>query len=190
VGKTAVARATLQAAGSDDVGYCHFRPPIRGAMPTEVPETGAPPPKATDPGLLVAGWLRLVSNLGRFWLGYLTTVRPVLRRGGLVVADRWGYGYWGQPGALRFGGPAWLARAAVRLLPRPDVVINLTAPSAIIVQRKQELTADAVEQELWRWERLPVKGLRTVATDRDPPQVIAGRILEMVAFCGGGRGAD
>jgi len=44
-----------------------------------------------------------------------------------VVADRWIYGYVVQPAALRFYGPSWLALAALRVLPRPNLVVSSLA---------------------------------------------------------------
>ena len=58
------------------------------------------------------------------------------------------YGYVAQPNALRFHGPAFLALAIVRLLPRPHLIVNLTAPPQVIRERKQELTLSQIEHEL------------------------------------------
>ena len=68
----------------------------------------------------------------RCWVGYLNTVRPALKRSWLVVGDRWMYGYLVQPDALKFRGPDRLARAVLRLLPRPDLIVNLSAPPHVI----------------------------------------------------------
>ena len=115
----------------------------------------------------------------RCWGGYLRTVRPALKRGWLVIGDRWMYGYLVQPAALKFHGPDLLARAVVRLLPRPHLVVNLSAPSQLIRMRKQELTASQLEQELLAWSSLPFPNVQTVDATRSP-QVIAAEILARV----------
>lgn len=73
-------------------------------------------------------------------LGYLVRIRPAVRQGALVMGDRWAYGYLVQPRALKFYGPVWMARLAVRLLPQPEVVVNLVAPAEVIRSRKAELS--------------------------------------------------
>ena len=65
----------------------------------------------------------------RFWVSYLATVRPSVKHGALVVADRWAYVYIAQPFAARYYGPNALARAGVTkvFLPpgRQEVRINI-----------------------------------------------------------------
>lgn len=96
------------------------------------------------------------------------------------------YGYIVQPYALRFHGPDLLARAVIRLLPRPHLIVNLTAPPDVIRDRKQELTVSQIEQELRAWSSLPVSNCRTFdATWR--PADIASEILRTLASCGGPR---
>jgi hypothetical protein len=145
------------------------------ALPVDNP---APPPKRTDPrGFRPLGWLRLARNVARAWLGHVLTVRPALARGTLVLGDRWVYGYLIQPLALRFFGPASFARIAVLLLPRPDLVANLTAPVGLIRNRKQELSGPQIAAELAAWALLPVPELKTFEANA-APEVIASRILQ------------
>ena len=42
------------------------------------------------------------------------------------------YGYVVQPDALKFHGPDVFARAVMYLLPRPHLIVNLTAPPHVI----------------------------------------------------------
>jgi len=175
VGKTAVARALTTLWGGP-AAYFHFCPPFASTLPSGPPDTSIPPPTKGDPdGSRVLGWLRLARSWCRFWLGYLTSVRPALRRGSLVVADRWAYGYVVQPFALKYYGPRWLAVRMLRALPQPDLVVNLTAPSDVIRARKQELTLDQIRQELTDWLTLPEPALQTFEAV-EPPDKIAGRI--------------
>jgi hypothetical protein len=90
------------------------------------------------------------------------------------------YGYVVQPGALKFHGPDWFARAVMRLLPRPHLVVNLTAPPPVIRERKQELTLRQIEQELLAWSSLRAANFQTLDATRLPHD-IASEIL--VRWC-------
>jgi hypothetical protein len=87
------------------------------------------------------------------------------------------YGYIAQPEALRFYGPLWLAAAVIRLLPRPTLVVNLTATPELIRDRKQELALSEIAGELEVWSRMRVPAVVTFAAS-DSPEIIAGRIFE------------
>ena len=92
------------------------------------------------------------------------------------------YGYLVQPDALKFQGPDALARAILRLLPRPHLIVNLAAPPYVIRERKQELTVSQIEQELLAWSSLRVANLRTLDATR-LPRDIASDILGELASC-------
>jgi thymidylate kinase len=179
VGKTTVARALL-AHHSGPSAYFHFLPPLRGPLSRSPGPASAPPPKAAPGGWLVLGWIRLFRNAARCWVGYLRTVRPALKRSWLVIGDRWMYGYVVQPDALRFHGPDALARAVLRLLPRPHLIVNLAAPPHVIRQRKQELTLSQIEQELLAWSSLRAANVQTLDASR-LPRDIASDILMALA---------
>jgi thymidylate kinase len=123
--------------------------------------------------------LRLIRNFILFWSGYLTSIRPTLRSGNNVFGDRWAYGYLVQPTSLKFSGPDWLARLAIRALPNPDVVINLVAEPETVRRRKPELTLDEIRREVEAWTTLPVE--RLVAVDAEPSvNEIVDRLVEQV----------
>ena len=147
-------RACLARPAPGPAAYFHFLPPLRGPLPRSPGPASTPPPKAAPGGWPVLGWIRLIRNAARCWVGYLRTVRPALKRSWLVIGDRWMYGYVVQPDALKFQGPDSLARAVLRLLPRPHLIVNLAAPPHVIRERKQELTLSQIEQELLAWSSL------------------------------------
>jgi len=178
VGKTSVARALL-AHHRGPSAYFHFLPPLDGRWPAPGP-TFVPPPKARGGGSVMLGWIRLVRNVVRCWLGYVKSVRPALKRSFLIVGDRWMYGYIVQPDAMKFHGPDLLARAVLRLLPRPHLIVNLAAPPHVIRGRKQELTLSQIEQELLAWSSLRVPNFKTLDATRSP-QDIAIEILGALA---------
>lgn len=186
VGKTTLARALIETYPGQSA-YFHFLPPRRQPMKAE-PGTAPPPPLDKEPerGFRALGWLRIVRTFSRAWVGHIAVVRPSLRAGRLVVGDRWVYGYWAQPRALRFFGPSWLAGAFVRLLPRPHLVVNLLAPADVVVARKGELTRAQVLRELDAWARLPTPRVRTVDSTTDAHQIARELLSELNLVTRGG----
>jgi GTPase SAR1 family protein len=181
VGKTSTARALISQFPGP-TGYFHFRPPVLGDMAVEPPEEMAPARDKNPPaGPRMLGWLRIAKHVVVCWLGHILTVRPALRAGALVVGDRWSFGYLVQPRALRFYGPTWLAIFALRILPRPDLVVNLTAPVEEIRRRKQELSEPAIRGELRAWSDMEAPNLVTLSAEMAPHEV-AGRILARLGW--------
>ena len=170
VGKTAVARALL-AEHRGQAAYFHFLPPVRGSLLRSLGPAPPPPPKAEPGGWRALGWIRLLRNVARCWLGYLITIRPALKRRWLIIGDRGMYGYVVQPHALKFHGPDWLARAVMRVLPRPHLIVNLSAPPDVIRARKQELSVAQIEQELLAWSSLDVPNVLTLDATRLPTDI-------------------
>jgi thymidylate kinase len=119
--------------------------------------------------------MRLGVNVLRFWLGYLATIKPILRRGGLVVGDRWAYGYLVEPSALRFAGSRSVARLALRMMPQPDLVVALVVDAETIRQRKPELTVEEITRQLTAWSQLPAP--MVVIDAGQPPDAVARSIV-------------
>jgi len=114
-------------------------------------------------------------------VGYLKTIRPALKQSWLVVGDRWMYGYVVQPDALRFHGPEVLARAVLRLLPRPHLIVNLAAPPDVIRQRKQELTLSQIQQELGAWSSLRLPNVQTLDATRLPREIASDILIALTS---------
>lgn len=176
VGKTTLAGELLKS-WPDERGYFHFRPPIRGSM-RQAPfqADGFVAAKPDGDGSRALGWLRILLNLILFAAGHLFTIRPALHRGALVVGDRWAYGYLAAPHPLKYYGPEWLARWVISVLPQPDLVVCLTAPSDIVVARKAELTSTQVEDEDRAWRAVPARHKTTLLALKRP-EVLAAEVL-------------
>jgi thymidylate kinase len=192
-GKTTVAKALEDAAGTrgQRFAYVHWLPSVRVAPPATVTENTAPPPKRAALAVVrgrdrVLSVARLSRNLLRFWLGYrLGLVRhiPDLRGNEvLVVADRWIYNYVGQPQSVAYSGPPALARAAVRLAPRPDLTVFLDVPATVANGRKKELTVEEIDAELVSWRLLAVENRMLTVDATATPASIADRILDHMAY--------
>lgn len=172
VGKTTLARLLVEEWGERG-RYFHFIPSPLWQLEHGPPPDDKPMDKHRD-SLRMLGILRLVRNLIRAWLSYLIAIAPAVRRGKVVIGDRWLYGYVAQPEALKFGGPAWLASLMLRLMPQPDVVMVLQAPPELILSRKSELTLAELTAEAARWADISPRAVFLDASR--PAEELAGSI--------------
>lgn len=109
-------------------------------------------PPVTDPHALEArGIVTSVAKLGLWWLdstlGYLTAVRPHLRRGRLVLFDRSVHDLLVDPRRYRFDRPMGLARVLLRAAPAPDLFVVLDAPPEVLRSRKREVSRGEVVRQ-------------------------------------------
>lgn len=181
VGKSTLATEIHKLLG-DNSAYFHFipRPPYR-LLPQPL-GLAALVEKKRSGGSRVLGTLRITRSIVRSWVGYVRAIRPAVRNGTTVLGDRWLYGYLAQPRALKFHGPEWVARFALFLAPRPDLVVLLEAPAAVVHARKPELSIAEIEIESEVWRRSVPKALLLDATQ--PPGVLAGKVLAHVVLGG------
>lgn len=90
--------------------------------------------------------LKLLAMILDWQIGYWRIIQPARRRGDLVITDRHALlDLIADPLRYRYGGPANLVHWAVRLIPRPEFVFLLDAPTAVLQARKQELSVEKAE---------------------------------------------
>lgn len=184
VGKTTLACEVGRLAAPSSFHYFHFRP--KGGFiepePGRVDKVKRPAVQTSTPPVgVVVGWLRVLAAVPRFWWSYLRWIRPAVRCGGLVVGDRWCYGYVANPAALGVPTQTRLAGLAVQLMPKPHLVVNLQAAAPVIADRKPELSEIEIEEELDRYRRLSgVSRLDLDATS--PPPDLARQVEHALAI--------
>ena len=114
----------------------HFRPMLfwsrKGTGPVTDPH-GKPRRPAWQ------SMAKICSLVLDYCFGYRFLVRPMLRRSGFVVFDRYLYDLWVDTKRYRYGGPLWLARLVCYLVPTPDLLFVLSAPPEVIIARKSEV---------------------------------------------------
>jgi thymidylate kinase len=180
VGKTTLAAALFEA-WAGPTRYFHFIPHPTRPLSSHTPDPREPSqPKNRVRSSRVGGVLRLARNWVRGWIAYLGPIRRAVRSGTLVVGDRWLHGYVAQPRALRFEGPAWLARLAIKTSPRPSLFVLLDAPAAVIHRRKQELALEEIESERIMWLNVPRRPY--VVDSLRPPSELAAEIIRTVSL--------
>jgi thymidylate kinase len=110
-------------------------------------------------------WVKSVYLFVDYELGWQLRVRPFVRRGGWVIVER---GWWDvavDQRRYRLRSSGWLVRTLGRVLPRPDLVIVLTASAHTLLARKAELSPSELERQLKEWTTVLPDNVRTVFVD-------------------------
>jgi thymidylate kinase len=152
----------------------HFGPDLLGRARRRGPD-GSTTPHAQVPRTFAASVAKCLLWLFDYTIGYHVAVRPALVRSTLVVFDRYLLDALVDARRYRYGGPRWLLRLVWRLVPKPDLVVLLDAPAAVLHARKPEV---AFEESVRQREeyRVLVAGLpygHIVDADRPPDAVVA-----------------
>lgn len=85
--------------------------------------------------------LKLLLFLVEYTLGIWIKIRPVNTLKTLIVFDRYYYDILVDPKRYRYGAPIELAYLVSKLIPKPDFLFLLDAPTHILQSRVQEVTS-------------------------------------------------
>ncbi|MCA9669816.1 MAG: hypothetical protein KC503_29680 [Myxococcales bacterium] len=113
-------------------------------------------PHRAKPSGELGSALRASYYCADYVIGYQTRIAPLLRRGGLVVFDRYFHDFLVDPERVRIKRGAAVLPLLERLVPKPDLCVVCWAPPEVLLARKQELP----EEELVR----QVAGYRAMAS--------------------------
>ena len=127
--------------------------------------------------------VRLARSAIVFNLAYFIRLRPELRKGSLVVVDRWIYNYLVQPYSVRYFGSKRLATVVCRHgVVRPRLIFALEAPPSVICSRTNELNELEVRDEL-RQIRVVMQGFDVHWLDAsESPSALADRVMAEIKF--------
>jgi thymidylate kinase len=186
-GKTTLADAIHRRCVAADIRcfYVHWRPSILRPLPVQ-PRPGLVVPKRAAASRVTTAdralsLLRILRSAVVFNTSYLCKVRPRLRKGDVVVADRWVYNYVLQPWSVRYHASPRLAGFVCRyLVIRPRYLFVLDGDPDVIARRKNEVTAAEVRDELERTRaELGRMNLRALCIDRSPFE-LADEVLKQL----------
>jgi O-antigen/teichoic acid export membrane protein/thymidylate kinase len=127
------------------------------------------PPHTQPPYGPLRSAAHLLAVLVDYWVAYPTLIRPLLARTALIVYDRDLHDLLVDRLRYRYGGPGWLCRFAVDLMPKPETVyLTLDAEPDIILGRKNEVARDELERQRSAYRELAagLPNSTVVRTDR------------------------
>lgn len=153
--------------------FFHWKPVKRNLSYDSIPGDTPHDPRGKKPRNPLASLVFLAHHWLDFQLGYWRFVRPAIRNGRLVVADRYTYDVLLDPKRFRLKLPAWILRLFVRMIPRPDRAILLHAEPAVIRTRKPELS----KEEIATYQAsllgcLDIRGSLLVDAGRRPEEIV------------------
>jgi energy-coupling factor transporter ATP-binding protein EcfA2 len=135
----------------------HWRPTIlpragallgRSVGNTSTPHAKAPHGRILSVVVLLYYWLD-------FFVGGWLKTWVLKRRGELIVMERGWQDIGVDARRYRLQVPPMLVFAMARLLPAPDLILVLEAPSEVLLDRKQELPASELGRQADAWRRVP-----------------------------------
>ncbi len=175
-GKSTAARAVIDGLEGtfplQKVRHFHWKPPIFSGKRQAAREATTDPhsqlPRNPAVSLCYFGvhWLE-------FMLGSHLRLWPVTFRGGLVLIDRYYYDFFVDQRRYRLSVPPFVIRLGHCCLKKPDLVVLLDAPAAVLQGRKQEVPLEETERQRQAYLAL-VKGLpngRVVDATQPPKKV-------------------
>lgn len=159
----------------------HFRPHTGRRGADHPPATD---PHGRDPRGPAASAAKLAVWWADYWVGYLTAIRPALRRRHLVLFDRYFDDLLVDPRRYRFRSPMRLARQIVRWIPRPDLVVVLDAPVPTLRERKREVSEAETTRQRNAYIRLAVGTPEARVVDAGQPvDDVVAAIVALVHAC-------
>ena len=184
VGKTSIAQGLFPEVDQffRSFKYHHWIPSWTRPLVTKVPPGG----RRFEPAPCGGGFfgdllsmVRLARSVCRAWLGYVLRILPALLRQGVVLGDRYLFNYHLDPQSVRYGASQRWVKWALRLVPKPDLIISLVANPETIHARKAELPVAEIELRIARARELEALGFNVVQVSAEAP---LSNVIEQVAI--------
>ena len=186
VGKSTVLRLLIpelvRRGGFRGYLFFHWKPIKADLSYDAIPSDNPHNPRGKTPRTPLASLVFLAHHWLDFLVGYWRFVRPALRSGRLVVADRYTYDVLLDPVRFRLRLPFWILRVFVRSLPRPDRAILLHAPPAVIRARKPELSEPEIGAYQTALLSCPLIRAPLAADAARTPQEIVDDLLQRLLY--------
>jgi thymidylate kinase len=158
----------------------HLKPKVFGKMKNRQEEIVSDPHSQNPRGYL-SNILKIVCWYLEYSLGYFLIVKPALRKGEVIIFDRYFHDILVDPKRYRFERPMSFAKRVAQIVPHPDIVFVLNAPAAVVQSRKEEVPFVETQRQLVEYKNvmeLFSSGFVIDATKN--PSEIASEIIKII----------
>lgn len=174
--------------GEQSVAYRHFRPAILPRIASiaksakaidRIDENYGEPHRARP-----SGFFGSLARLAYYWLdyqiGYFRDTHEKLTRREVVLFDRYIFDMVADPGRSRVSLPNWILRVIAYLTIRPKYAFFIRVPTAVVRERKQELSLEAIEMLNGRYQDLADRKLLVAVDNSSDAETSAATIVDMI----------
>lgn len=191
-GKTTVIDMVIEQLGAiygdSAVTYAHFRPTVlpriaevaKKARAVETVDENYDQPHRAKPSGFIGSVARLVYYGIDYLGGYFRSVRPVLKRRGVMLFDRYYYDMIADSFRSRISLPMPLLRTFGRLLPLPQYAFFIHVDPDEIHRRKQELSLERIIELNGRYADLARRGWLIEIDNNGAPEGAAMAIVDHI----------
>jgi thymidylate kinase len=144
-GKSTVIHRVMETLCFRQTRMFHLRP--RLGQKCRVSNAPVTEPHGQPPRSLLFSLLKVLYFWLDYTLGYFLKLRWLLVRSTLLVFDRYYYDLLVDPRRFRYQGPRGILQWVGQLIPKPDLVILLDAPTEVLQSRKQEVSFEETERQ-------------------------------------------
>jgi len=156
----------------------HFRTDL--VKPAPHAAGGVRNPHGKPPRGLIMSLAKVLMWWTDYSMGYIKEVLPRLRRGSLIIFDRYVFDLLIDRKRYRYGGPVGLLSWLTRSVPGPDLLIVFDAPAEVIQQRKQDISFEETCRQRQAFADLAGRMENSHIVNADQPAEKVARDIENI----------
>lgn len=111
-------------------------------------------PHKAAPSGFIGSLLRLIYYTVDYTIGYFIKIYFKLRKGEIIIFDRYYYDFIVDPKRSRINLPEPVIYFFLKIVPAPDYIFFLDNLPDIIFSRKQELSLEEIKRQLYKYRQL------------------------------------
>lgn len=156
----------------------HLRPRLFGSSRSSAEAITQPHGKKNRGALLSI--IKILYFAMDYLIGWTFLVVPLTRSSTIIVFDRYFHDLFIDPARFRYGGPMWLIRIVANLIPKPNLVFVLDAPTATLQSRKTEVPSAETERQRSLYASLAHRGFAFLIDASEPLPSVSQQIAEQL----------
>ena len=126
-------------------------------------------------------YLKLLVFIFQYNFGWIKNILPLKQKGNLIIFDRYYHDMLVDTRRYRYGGKLKMAQFVSNFIPSPDIFFVLTADAHVINARKQEVSFEELERQVFEYRLLgKCKKFHNVDVNRQP-EIIIEEVIAIIS---------